>query len=1717
MHFSEKSNRDKIINELKLDKLAFNPEIKYDGSNKFFYFKTSKEGSYDKIKVDVYHPKQIKKFGAKNLELLFESLTLSEKYCILLLICSLKANKTVILQGKTAAGKSFVILKFSLLLGQKLNIYQMNSNSGMSILTGQSIIKPDFDEEEIKILKKSYKTVKSFFQNSYKPEKQYKDILKSIDYKLKHSEKYKYNEKELQKLKEAKKNFFKITSPPSRFAHQESVFTISIEKGEWVVLDGIEMAPCIVSEKISSLCDDNPELNVFESGKGIYFSKNPKNENTKKIHENFNLFITYNPNTKGVILLEQSLFNKCILFTLPSIDDSERDASTMLYNSLEKKINPELCVEIAARLTNSHMKAVQLSKLNTENFAGGIPFTSRNLLFISKEYNSKSMPPSNNNEVAEFINSCLELYYINSFISPGYQKDEFEKIIKKTIKEKPKFKPDIQRSNFDKYKEIVLILIKIQNATEGEEYPDFNFKDFVEKCMEVKIEEVDLDFIIRNIQDTLNLLNYSNVINQDKLRHFKEQFYQIHIVQDLFSDIKKNINDVSSTQKDHQLKDSELLNIQSIKPILLRLKLLIRLLEIESFATLFNPHLLNEKAELIINVIKHMKNYKDGAENQTNDYFQQAKESFFNLIEVLYNERSLLKIIDLIFPYSQFKCKNSPLYLAGFYIKAWNTLSENEINFTIITPKSNYPFFYEQIQQDRIYPTFDFNDSKSLLLSINTSIVVNNKGVIFKNFKNFNAGLQITMSILSVINKLSSERNLSYLSIQDHFKTEYNKLTSILEENLSKNSLLISQNLFINEETNEISRIWGLIYNLNSNKIMLEYLKDNFFDVERDTYLVVNKFYQDIDKEENIDKYCNFSKELDFFLNKESRLWKYQIGEKIKNNEKKEYYKYILNEIGKEIYDYNKKLRSYWPEESLDEYQRILDNIKEDVNMYLRKDEENELTNQLKAKFLELNKKIKKFLNNLKEENKKKILIQLSEKILELSNNPTEYIYNKLDNQVKILMSLNNTSNKDYLDDVQWPQNPLVDTLDIKNNKIKILKLMIWYSEIVQKLNIIFDPSSSEQKIMNILIQLNNIHEIVPISKYINERIFGFRKDEGDRISEKEKKTIFQMLKGQFIFKYISSKFEIEDLINFVPYLNNLQNRINISKEEFLYGFEMIKFLNKNFKIIFPKFEPMDILYIFISYKSDNEYSSGIIFNTIKYNFRAQDIVDKIPELQTKEKMIDIWSSITVDLYLDITKDKKIPIDNHQIIKEYLKNKILKLQNEAEIDNSKKKNLTKIIKLFECSEVCENFDKLISQQKEKPQILKPVFDDYKVFIKENDKPIDVISFLFKKNLLKKIHPFLIYFLSKYRNCCQSLFNSLKKTDIDQLYDKNIDYIPAWVLILRFISSSFIILYDDNKNIVKNKIEEIVQKTIISFIIENKEINTDWINIMLEKIPSELLNNNIHIFYEYFNTLASKVKVKSNKIKGIITNIFHEFYSNLIQVIFNNTFNDYIKTKFVYQHREKDGLMTNSFKNPNKFLYNKIKEICNTEKLNFAISFKTLHENLKNVNSKFPELQNEIRNFYAIINNKKFEDYKIRQNNQRNKEINEQIISRKKEIKKFNIKIENLRNNENLFGDKKEIDNIQSEFLKIKKKNKGIFDDEKYYLEYLKIPIDKAKKETVNKILYKDKELNLNSEYIYIKKCKIDESFISSFVIQLKIVKSKKKKLKKTFGIKICLM
>jgi len=146
-HFSQRENIYRAQKELKLDTFLFNPIINYDGNNKYLTFKSSKKGKSNQLKIEIKNPDLIK---PSKLKKKFNSMTLTEKLCFLFILCCVKAKKTPIIQGVTASGKSFIIQLFSEILGQYLSIYQLNSNSGLSLFTGQSIMKEKFDEKEKK-------------------------------------------------------------------------------------------------------------------------------------------------------------------------------------------------------------------------------------------------------------------------------------------------------------------------------------------------------------------------------------------------------------------------------------------------------------------------------------------------------------------------------------------------------------------------------------------------------------------------------------------------------------------------------------------------------------------------------------------------------------------------------------------------------------------------------------------------------------------------------------------------------------------------------------------------------------------------------------------------------------------------------------------------------------------------------------------------------------------------------------------------------------------------------------------------------------------------------------------------------------------------------------------------------------------------------------------------------------------------------------------------------------------------------------------------------------------------------------------------------------------------------------------------------------------------------------------------------------------------------
>ena len=108
--------------------------------------------------------------------------------------------------------------------------------------------------------------------------------------------------------------------------------------GDWVILDGIESAQPELYQRISSLCDlENQNLTMYDNGPEYVYKKNAKNKKFR-IHNNFRLFITYNPfEVESSKRLPQSFLNKCLTFSLSRIDENIKTTSLVLAGSFMSK------------------------------------------------------------------------------------------------------------------------------------------------------------------------------------------------------------------------------------------------------------------------------------------------------------------------------------------------------------------------------------------------------------------------------------------------------------------------------------------------------------------------------------------------------------------------------------------------------------------------------------------------------------------------------------------------------------------------------------------------------------------------------------------------------------------------------------------------------------------------------------------------------------------------------------------------------------------------------------------------------------------------------------------------------------------------------------------------------------------------------------------------------------------------------------------------------------------------------------------------------------------------------------------------------------------------------------------------------------------------------------------------------------------------------------
>jgi hypothetical protein len=110
------------------------------------------------------------------------------------LILYFKEKIIPIIQGETTSGKSFIIRLFSKMLGQKLNVYQMNQDTGLSIFTGQSMLNSKLTKEDEVSFKKVFSNfeeipiIKDYFVQNFEnvdvekwTPQQFADLLEIIN------------------------------------------------------------------------------------------------------------------------------------------------------------------------------------------------------------------------------------------------------------------------------------------------------------------------------------------------------------------------------------------------------------------------------------------------------------------------------------------------------------------------------------------------------------------------------------------------------------------------------------------------------------------------------------------------------------------------------------------------------------------------------------------------------------------------------------------------------------------------------------------------------------------------------------------------------------------------------------------------------------------------------------------------------------------------------------------------------------------------------------------------------------------------------------------------------------------------------------------------------------------------------------------------------------------------------------------------------------------------------------------------------------------------------------------------------------------------------------------------------------------------------------------------------------------------------------------------
>lgn len=299
----------------------------------------------------------------ENMEAILLTLTPSEQRLFLVLSAIVENRLPLVVCGGTSSGKTYAITKFAKAINKNLSVIQLNADTSISTIIG------------------SYKPSEFISQKNLDPvivklneDEQYSTLLGNLNtddgVKIQDLLNLKRQVEEImsQQIDNEKKQIGIDAVNLIDFAckiinnleFQESALISAMRNGDWVLLDGVESCPSYIMERIVTLLDNKPTLNLFEVGEGTFFSSDPS-QHQEPIHSDFRLILTYNNiGTHKKTVLSNSILSRCAVVNMTRIDETTETTSLIsLFNIPDVKYNisdqTADRVSVAVRMGEQHI------------------------------------------------------------------------------------------------------------------------------------------------------------------------------------------------------------------------------------------------------------------------------------------------------------------------------------------------------------------------------------------------------------------------------------------------------------------------------------------------------------------------------------------------------------------------------------------------------------------------------------------------------------------------------------------------------------------------------------------------------------------------------------------------------------------------------------------------------------------------------------------------------------------------------------------------------------------------------------------------------------------------------------------------------------------------------------------------------------------------------------------------------------------------------------------------------------------------------------------------------------------------------------------------------------------------------------------------------------------------------------------------------------------